>query len=111
MSQPAYLDEKSEGNHSMPVKQETGEAFTPMYVLQDLRTMVKATRLKSSSQGCPHHPSVRMLDNDVIQCSPCQPLGLRSIPVQSNFRRMTTVKTMTGKRTNGLPTVRYYGEM
>lgn len=68
MSQPTYLDEKSERDHSMSVKRGTGEAFTPRDALQDSHTMVKAIRLKSSPQGCSPHPLVRTLDNNAIQC-------------------------------------------
>jgi hypothetical protein len=68
MSQPTYLNEKSEGDHSMSVKQETGEAFTPRDVLPDSHTTVKATCLKSSSQGCFVRPLVRTLENNVTRC-------------------------------------------
>ena len=68
MSQPTYLDEKSEGDHSMSVKQGTGEAFKPMEVLRDSHAMVKATCLKSSPQWYIANSPVRTLDNGVVHC-------------------------------------------
>jgi hypothetical protein len=45
MDQPTYLNEKSEGDHSMSEKRETGEAFTPREVPQGPHTMVRVPSL------------------------------------------------------------------
>jgi len=70
MSQPTYLNEKSEGDQSMSVKRGTDEAFTSRYVPQDSHTMVKADCLKPSSQGCHHHPLVERLKTTSSNAKP-----------------------------------------
>jgi hypothetical protein len=68
MSQPTYLDEKSEGDHSMSVKRGTGEALTPRDAPQGSHAMVKADSLRPSSQGSYPPPSVRALEDDATPC-------------------------------------------
>ena len=93
MSQPTYLEEKSERDHSMSVKQGTGEAFTPMEVLRDSHTMVKADCLKSSPQGYIAYPLARTLENNVTHCHTPFSAGYCFQGANGNFWWVNTVQT------------------